>query len=61
MNLRLPRRIVAFPSSHTAMPVRSTLAGYSQHTRPSPHVSEAPGHEGCEWEAGLGNQRWFLS
>ena len=32
------------------------LAGHSQRTAPLPHVSEAPGHEGCEWEASLGNQ-----
>lgn len=56
MNLWLPRRIVAFPPSHIAMPVPSALAGHSQRTAPLPHVSEAPGHEGCEWEASLGNQ-----
>ena len=56
VNLWLPRRIVAFPPSHIAMPVPSALAGHSQRTAPLPHVSEAPGHEGCEWEASLGNQ-----
>lgn len=42
------RRIVAFPALHTAVPVPSALAGHSRHTRPLPHVSEAPGHEDCE-------------
>ena len=56
MNLWLSRRIVAFLPSHIAMPVPSALAGHSQCATPLPHVSEAPGHEGSEWEAGLGNQ-----